>query len=148
VLPETGVFDAIVAENGMVIGFPNGRTRMLGRAPSQELLAELCARRIGCSFGDCVIEADAADAPQILEAIRKLRLPLVLVFNRSRVMVLPQGINKASGLRETLNTLRLSLHNCIGIDDAENDHFLLNACESSVHPFSTADACCRAGGTR
>ena len=46
----------------------------------------------------------------------------MLVFNRSRVMVLPQGINKATGLREVLNTMRLSLHNCIGIGDAENDY--------------------------
>lgn len=80
----------------------------------------------------CIVEADADAAPKILEAIRKLQLPLMPVFNRSRVMVLPQGINKASGLREMLNTLRLSLHNCIGIGDAENDHALLDACEIGV----------------
>ncbi|HET9888169.1 MAG TPA: HAD hydrolase family protein, partial [bacterium] len=45
---------------------------------------------------------------------------------------LPQGINKATGLREALNTLRLSLHNCIAIGDAENDHALLEACEVGV----------------
>jgi hydroxymethylpyrimidine pyrophosphatase-like HAD family hydrolase len=56
----------------------------------------------------------------------------MLAFNRSRVMVLPQGINKATGLREALNTMRLSLHNCIGIGDAENDHALLDACEIGV----------------
>jgi hypothetical protein len=56
----------------------------------------------------------------------------MLVFNRGRVMVLPQGINKATGLREALNTLRLSLHNCIGIGDAENDFALLEACEIGV----------------
>ena len=47
-------------------------------------------------------------------------------------MVLPQGINKATGLREALNTLRLSLHNCIGIGDAENDYAMLDACEIGV----------------
>ena len=56
----------------------------------------------------------------------------MLAFNRGRVMVLPQGINKATGLREVLNTIRLSLHNCIGIGDAENDHALLEACEIGV----------------
>jgi hydroxymethylpyrimidine pyrophosphatase-like HAD family hydrolase len=71
-------------------------------------------------------------APKILEEVRKLELPLMLVFNRNRVMVLPQGINKATGLREVLNTMRLSLHNCIGIGDAENDHALLEACEIGV----------------
>jgi hypothetical protein len=44
-------------------------------------------------------------------------------------MVLPQGIRKATGLREILKTLRLSLHTCIGIGDAENDYAMLDACE-------------------
>jgi hydroxymethylpyrimidine pyrophosphatase-like HAD family hydrolase len=132
VLPDEDLFDAIVAENGAVLAFPNGRTRLLGRRASHELLTELSARRIEFAFGDCVIEADAGAAPAILAAIRKLELPLMLVFNRSRVMVLPQGINKATGLREALNTMRLSLHNCIAIGDAENDHALLEACEVGV----------------
>ena len=132
VLPEQELFDAVVAENGAVIAFPNGRTRVLGRPPSRELLADLHERGVSFSFGDCVVEADASAAPKILEAVRKLELPLTLVFNRSRVMVLPQGINKATGLREVLKTMRLSLHNCIGIGDAENDYALLEACEIGV----------------
>ena len=44
-------------------------------------------------------------------------------------MVLPQGISKATGLRDGLAMLRLSLHNTLGIGDAENDHELLRACE-------------------
>ena len=40
--------------------------------------------------------------------IRYLELPLVLLFNRGRLMVLPQAISKATGLREALRTLRLS----------------------------------------
>lgn len=131
-LAEDDLFDAIVAENGAVLAFSNGRTRVLGQPPSRELLGDLCARQIECAFGECVIEADAGAAPQILDAIRKLELPLMLAFNRSRVMVLPQGINKATGLREALNTMRLSLHNCIAIGDAENDCVLLEACEIGV----------------
>lgn len=132
VFGEENLFDAIVAENGAVLAFPNGWTRLLGRPASRELLTELRELRVEVAFGECVIEADAAAAPQILEAIRKLELPLMLVFNHSRVMVLPQGITKASGLREALNTMRLSLHNCIGIGDGENDHSLLDACEVGV----------------
>jgi len=132
VLTEVDLFDAIVAENGAVLAFSNGSKRALGRPASRELLNELRERGVGVTFGECVIEANADAAPDILEAIRKLELPLMLVFNRSRVMVLPHGINKASGLREALNTMRLSLHNCIGIGDAENDHALLDACEIGV----------------
>lgn len=82
--------------------------------------------------GDCIIEADVACAPVLLEAVQKLELPLTLLFNRSRVMLLPQGISKATGLREILKTLRLSLHNCIGVGDAENDHAMIDVCEIGV----------------
>ena len=74
-----------------------------------------------------MLEADASSAPQILGAVQELELPLVLAFNRSRVMLLPQGISKATGLRAALDTLRLSLHNCIAIGDAENDFQMLEA---------------------
>lgn len=132
VMKERGLFDAIVAENGAVLAFPNGWTRVLGRPPSRELLTLLCDQAVEVAFGDCVVEADANEAPKILAAIRKLQLPLMLVFNHGRVMVLPQGITKATGLREALDTMRLSLHNCIGIGDGENDHSLLDACEIGV----------------
>jgi hydroxymethylpyrimidine pyrophosphatase-like HAD family hydrolase len=132
VLPEQDLFDAVVAENGAVVAFPNGRTRVLGRPPSRELLNDLYQRGVSFSFGDSVVEADASAAPRILKAVRKLELPLMLAFNRGRVMVLPQGINKATGLREVLKTMRLSLHNSIAIGDAENDHALLEVCEIGV----------------
>jgi hydroxymethylpyrimidine pyrophosphatase-like HAD family hydrolase len=132
VLPEHELFDALVCENGAVLAFPKMPRRLLTHPPSQVLLDELCASDVAVGFGDCIIEADAVAAPKILEAIRKLELPLVLQFNQGRVMVLPQGINKATGLREALNTLRLSLHNCVGIGDAENDYAMLDACEIGV----------------
>lgn len=40
--------------------------------------------------------------------ISSLELPLVLIFNRARVMAAPQGISKATGLQVALETLRLS----------------------------------------
>ena len=126
------IFDAVVAENGAVLAFPGGRARVLGRSPPPALLDELCRQKVHFAIGDCALEADAAAAPRILAAVQKLECPLVLAFNRSRVMLLPQGISKATGLREALNTLRLSLHNCIAIGDAENDYQLLEACEIGV----------------
>ncbi len=132
VMKERDLFDAIVAENGAVLTFPNGWTRTLGRPPSRKLLSVLCEQGVEVAFGDCILEADAGEASKILAVIRKLQLPLMLVFNHGRVMVLPQGVTKATGLREALNTMRLSLHNCIGIGDGENDHALLDACEIGV----------------
>ena len=104
----------------------------MGVPPSQAFLDELSRSEVAFKIGECVLEADALAVPKILDAARNLELSLTLVFNRVRVMVLPQGINKATGLREALNTLRLSLHNCIVIGDAENDFALLEACEIGV----------------
>jgi hypothetical protein len=124
--------DAVVAENGAVIAFPNGQSRLIGHLPPQVFLDELRRRGIEFQTGQCIVEADAASAPRILSVIRELELPLVMLFNRSRLMVLPQAISKGTGLREALNVLRLSPHNAIAIGDAENDHDLLAECEIGV----------------
>src|SRR5579884_3557315 len=47
-------------------------------------------------------------------------------------MVLPPGVNKATGLGTALKELRLSLHNTVGVGDAENDHAFLRVCECAV----------------
>jgi hydroxymethylpyrimidine pyrophosphatase-like HAD family hydrolase len=117
--------DAVVAENGAVLAFSNGQSRLIGYLPPQIFLDELRRRGVEYKIGQCIVESDADSAQQILNVIRELELPLVLVFNRSRVMVLPQAISKGNGLREALKALRLSAHNTIAIGDAENDHDLL-----------------------
>lgn len=125
--------DAVVAENGAVIEFPvNGYSPAPAEPRSQKLLDEL--RRAGISFdaGRVIVESDASEAPRILAIIRLLELPLVLVFNRGRVMVLPEAISKGTGVRQALTILRLSPHNAVAIGDAENDHQLLQACEVGV----------------
>jgi len=124
--------DAVVAENGAVLSFPNGQTRLVGHRPPQAFLDSLSRCGVQFQAGECTLETDAAMAPQVLAVIRELELPLVLVFNRSRLMVLPQAISKSTGFQAALNVLRLSAHNSIGIGDAENDHELLSACEIGV----------------
>ena len=126
-------FDVLVCENGAVLEFPaTGRHVMLAHPPPPSFLAELTRRGIPFVAGETVVEAEASAAPAILDVIRTLEQPLILAFNRSRLMVLPQAIAKSTGLRRALAALRLSVHNTIGIGDAENDHDLLDACEVGV----------------
>jgi hypothetical protein len=61
----------------------------------------------------------------VLDTIRDLELELQIVCNKGAVMVLPVGINKASGLAAALARLQLSPLNVVGIGDAENDHAFL-----------------------
>ncbi len=125
--------DAVVAENGAVIYFPDsGYSRILAEPPPAVLLDELLREGITFAVGRSIIDADADTASRILAILQRLELPRVLLFNRSRVMVLPQAISKATGLREALTILRLSPHNTVAIGDAENDHELLRLCEVGV----------------
>jgi hypothetical protein len=59
-------------------------------------------------------------------------LELQVIFNQDAVMVLPSGVNKATGLVAALKDLGLSPHNVVAIGDAENDHALLSACECAA----------------
>lgn len=47
-------------------------------------------------------------------------------------MILPSGINKATGLAAALEDLKLSPHNVVAVGDAENDHAFLRASGCSV----------------
>lgn len=125
--------DAVVAENGAVLHLPgSGYSSVLAPPPSGPLLEELANRGVPHTPGECLVEAAAEHAHGILDAIRSRELPLSILFNRGRLMVLPQAISKATGLREVLTILRLSPRSTIGFGDAENDHELLRACEVGV----------------
>ena len=119
--------DAVVAENGAVIAFPNGHSWVVAQPPPAEFLDELRHRAIGFTAGQCIVETDATLAPQLLSIIRERELPLTLLFNRGRLMVLPQAVSKSTGLHMILTALRLSIHNTVAVGDAENDNDLLAA---------------------
>jgi len=125
--------DGVIAENGAVMHFPDsGRTSALAPRVPDGFLAELRRRGIPFAAGQCLVDADANHAPQLLDVIRTLELPLVLIFNGARVMTAPQGVSKATGLRIALETLRLSARNTVAAGDAENDYELLRLAEVGV----------------
>jgi hydroxymethylpyrimidine pyrophosphatase-like HAD family hydrolase len=125
--------DAVVAENGAVYTIPGtGRSSVLALRPPAAFVDRLREQGLDVAVGECVIEADASAAGAILRVVREMELPLALLFNRSRLMVLPQSVSKGTGLRHALRALRLSLHNTVAIGDAENDHELLAVSEVGV----------------
>lgn len=125
--------DGVVAENGAVLHFPDsGYTTALAPPVRDSVIAELRRRGILFRAGHCLLDADANEAPRLLDVIRALEVPLVLAFNGGRVMTLPQGVSKATGLRAALDILRLSARNTLAIGDAENDHELLRLAEVGV----------------
>jgi hydroxymethylpyrimidine pyrophosphatase-like HAD family hydrolase len=126
-------FDVVVGENGAVLDFSlSGRHVVIGHPPSPAFLDALSQRSVPFTVGEVVVETDASQAGTVLDALRQLEQPLMLAFNRGRLMVIPQAVAKSTGLRQALLALRVSIHNTVGIGDAENDHDLLDACEVGV----------------
>ena len=124
--------DGIVAENGAVILLSNGHRRLLGPPPFPVLLHQLSNRGIEFVVGRCLVDMDAEHAEPVLSIIRDNSLPLTIAFNNNRLMVLPRSINKSLGMIEIFNILGTSIHNTIGIGNAENDYELLKECEYGV----------------
>src|SRR5688572_9082833 len=134
VFPEEQVFDWIVAENGALIYSPATKEiRPLGPAPPPEFIEELKRRHVApISVGHVIVATWEPHEETALEVIRDLGLEMQVIFNKGAVMILPSGVNKATGLRAVLEELGYSAHNTVGIGDAENDHAFLNLCECSV----------------
>lgn len=137
---ELHFVDGVIAENGAVLHFPeNDHTSLLAPPIPPAFLDELARRGVTFRAGRSLVDANAADAPAILDVVRALELPLVLIFNKGRVMTMPQGVSKGTGLHAALDTLRVSARNTISIGDAENDHELLRLSEVGVAvPWASA----------
>jgi HAD superfamily hydrolase (TIGR01484 family) len=134
VFPHTEMFDRVVAENGALLYRPESREEVaLGESPNTEFVKMLRERNISpLSVGRVIVATWEPNETAVLESIRNLGLELQVIFNKGAVMVLPSGINKATGLAAALAELGLSPHNAIGVGDAENDHAFLSLCECSV----------------
>lgn len=133
VFSEIAIFDRVVAENGALLYRPATKeSKVLSEPPPKQFLDALAARGVPFSTGQNIVSTWHPWEAAVLEVIRTLGLELQVIFNKNAVMVLPSGINKASGLKLALQELRLSLHNVVGVGDAENDHAFLSVCECSA----------------
>lgn len=133
VFPHPEIFERIVAENGAVLYNPATRNEsMLGDQPPNRLISLLRERGVPISVGRVILATITPHEVAVIEAVRELGLEWQVIFNKGAVMLLPPGVNKASGLRAALEELGLSPHAVVGVGDAENDHAFLESCECSV----------------
>lgn len=133
VYPEFAVFDRIVAENGALLYDPESdKETLLCEPPSDVLVERLRSFNIPFSVGRAVIATTEPHHHAVLEAIHELGLELQLTFNKGAVMVLPSGVNKATGLMAVLKEIGASAEGTVGIGDAENDHAFLAVCGCGV----------------
>ncbi len=134
IFPEHSMFDRIIAENGAILYRPEGQDcKALADPPPPVFVEELRRRGVNpLSVGQSIVATWHPHETTVLDVIRDLGLELQVIFNKDAVMVLPSGVNKATGLKAALKELHLSPHNAVGVGDAENDHVFLGMCECSV----------------
>jgi HAD superfamily hydrolase (TIGR01484 family) len=128
------LFDLVVAENGAVLYRPKDQSiTPLAERPPDQFAAALRERGVDpLSVGHIIVATWEPNETTVLQTIRDLGLELEIIFNKGAVMVLPPGVNKASGLAAALRQLGISPHNSVGVGDAENDHAFLSICECCV----------------
>ena len=127
VCPGLDLFDWIVAENGALLYDPrSGEEIPLAPAPPDEFVRALAARNIQpLSVGRVIVATREPYERDVENTIRTLGLKFDIILNKGAVMVLPAGVDKASGLAAALKKLRISPRNAVAVGDGENDRALL-----------------------
>jgi HAD superfamily hydrolase (TIGR01484 family) len=120
-------------ENGAVLYHPStGVVEALSDAPPSEFVARLHERGLPLQVGKSIVATWEPHENEVLEAIKDMGLELQVIFNKGAVMILPSGVNKATGLLAALQQLGLEATQVAGVGDAENDHAFLELCGYSV----------------
>jgi HAD superfamily hydrolase (TIGR01484 family) len=130
VFPYTDLFDKVVAENGALLYSPETEEeRPLAPSPPPAFIERLRQKGVDrISVGRSIVATWEPHQTAALEAINELGLELEIIFNKGAVMILPSGVNKATGLKAALKEMQLSFLNVVAVGDAENDHALLRTC--------------------
>ncbi|TGU27646.1 HAD-IIB family hydrolase, partial [Mesorhizobium sp. M4B.F.Ca.ET.150.01.1.1] len=104
VFPELSLFEKVVAENGALIYTPaSEEERTISPSPSADLVDRLKKRGVKpLSVGRSIVATWEPHQTTVLDGIKKLGLELEIIFNKGAVMILPSGINKATGLAAAL----------------------------------------------
>src|SRR4029453_12428464 len=117
IFPEVRLFDYVVAENGAVMHRPATReSEILAQAPPELPLQELRRRHVPpLTVGSSIVRRVPAQEAAVSGALRKLQLDFQLVTNPGALMMLPAGVNKASGVWAALRELGISRHNVVPV---------------------------------
>jgi len=146
------LFDWVVAENGAVLYEPKTATETLLASPPNAEFVEALRDRIHTAASMQPLHPEFERLRQVAplatgrviiatwtpydvvatQLIQAQGLNLDVILNKGAVMILPRGIDKATGLKAALNQLNAAPAQVVGIGDAENDLAFLTVCGDSV----------------
>ncbi|MGF1513460.1 MAG: HAD family hydrolase [Elainellaceae cyanobacterium] len=132
--PQANIFDGVVAENGAVFFQPaTGKLHLLSEPPPEAFVTALMAQQVApIHRGHIIVSTWQPHGETVQRTIEAMRLESQIILNKRAIMVLPEGVNKATGLRVALDHLGLVPEEVVGIGDAENDYALLQSCGLGV----------------
>ena len=106
---------------------------MLAPAANAQILDVLRERGVSpLLVGQVIIASLQEHETAIRRAVAGSGLPLHVICNKDAVMILPAGVDKASGVEAALNAVGLSPEQAVGVGDAENDVDFLVKCGLAV----------------
>ena len=134
VFPRIDLFDCVVAENGALLYDPaTDEERLLCGAPPEAFVESLRTQGVTpLSAGRVIVATKQPNEECVLKTIREMGLDLQLIRNKGAIMILPSGIDKASGLRAVLAEMQLAPRTVVAVGDAENDLAFMQLCGCSV----------------
>ncbi len=134
VFPHVNRCDRLVLENGALLYRPDSREeKVLAERPPEIFIKKLQERGVdNLAVGRAIAATWHPHETTVMEVIRELGLELQVILNKGAVMVLPSGVDKASGLIAALENLGLSPQNTVAVGDAENDGAFMNICSVAV----------------
>lgn len=156
VFSHMDLFDLAVVENGAVLYHPASQTEtLLGEPPHPDFIEQLRDRILHIppaegipdefqalvekqnlqmlATGRVIVATWTPHETTVQDLIDTMGLHhLHIVMNKGAVMVLPKGIDKASGLDAALQNLGISPSAVVGVGDAENDTAFLTLCGFSA----------------
>jgi hydroxymethylpyrimidine pyrophosphatase-like HAD family hydrolase len=126
-------FDRLVLDNGCVLLDPATNTsHILGSFVMGPLLDALQEASVpAVAYGHMIVASDPHE-PAIRAVLAQHPAPAHLERNGRWLMVLPQGVDKASGLAAALDHLHIPPARAIAVGDSENDLALFRAARFSA----------------
>jgi hydroxymethylpyrimidine pyrophosphatase-like HAD family hydrolase len=132
--PRLELFDEVVAENGAVLFDPATREETILCDPPPDILVEKLREQGACEVkcGRVVITTKKDNKCEVEDVLAGSKVNWQVISNRKDLLLLPKGVDKASGLAALLERIGLQAERVVGIGDAENDVPLLQACGLGV----------------
>lgn len=133
IVPPEVTFAAAVAENGCVLWLPaSDERRPLADPTPQGFVDELIARGVDAEAGLVYVGFSRVHAPTVQAVVDEMDMAWRITLNKGSGMLLPDGVDKATGLAAAVDALDLEDVRLTAIGDAENDVRMLDAADTAV----------------